>query len=128
MRLLARAFATMAVATLLLAPGRAGAQTTVPSAPLNLAASITNDVLLVTWDAPATGAPILATCCRWAGEGLGSGVAIPTTAPSFTLAHARRLRSHPHFFGECGEHRGPGTGQRHRRRWRRARRWCRARR
>ena len=84
MRLAARALVLMAAAILMMPEGRMDAQTALPSAPLNLVATVVNDVLSVTWDAPATGAPILNYLLQVGGAGLGSGFAIPTTTPNFS--------------------------------------------
>ncbi len=56
----------------------------VPSAPLNLAASVANEVLTITWDAPLIGTPIASYTLFAAGTGLGGGVQLPTVATSYS--------------------------------------------
>ena len=104
------------------------AETALPSAPLNLAASVVNDVLSVTWDAPATGAPILAYVLQVAGRASGGGVSIPHHDHVVRHAHTQRPRAQPHVCGERGERRGAGPGQCHRRRRHGVADACRARR
>jgi len=56
----------------------------VPSAPLNLAVSVANDVLTISWDPPATGAPITTYLLRAAGPGTTGFGALPVVGTSFS--------------------------------------------
>jgi hypothetical protein len=74
----------IAVVTWLTLVGPVGAQSVLPGPPSNLTATVVNDILAVTWDPPATGAPFLAYVLYVGGSGVPGVVSIPTVSPSFS--------------------------------------------
>lgn len=76
--------AAMTVVMLLASGLPAVAQTTLPGAPSNLVARVVDDILSVTWDPPATGAPFAAYVLYVGQPGLPGAATIPTAGLSFT--------------------------------------------